>query len=60
MATKRKSLHEATAPVDAPLPLITVDGSGKFVVGAESANLIRQIKGDIAVITIAGLYRYVF
>jgi hypothetical protein len=57
MAAKSKSKAEALAPVDAPLPLVTVDSHGKFVVGSEAFNLIRQIKGDVAVIAVAGIYR---
>lgn len=59
MASKGKQTHDGTALVDAPLPLVTLDNSGKFVVGTEATNLIRQIKGEIAVIAIAGIYRYV-
>lgn len=49
----------AASNQDAPLPLITVDAKGKFVIGAEAANLIRHINGDVAVVSVAGLYRYV-
>lgn len=59
MASKGKQTHDGTPLVDAPLPLVTLDNSGKFVVGTEATNLIRQIKGEIAVIAIAGIYRYV-
>lgn len=41
------------------MPLVTLDNSGKFVVGTEAINLLRQIKGEIAVVAIAGIYRYV-
>jgi DeoR/GlpR family transcriptional regulator of sugar metabolism len=58
MAARKKAMHEATAPVDAPLPLVTVDNHGKFVIGTDAINLIRQIKGDIAVVSVAGIYRY--
>lgn len=59
MAAKGKAKGESMAVVDAPLPLVTVDAQGKFVVGPEASTLIRQIKGDIAVIAVAGIYRFV-
>ena len=62
MATKGKSARDAAAHQqnkDAPLPLVTVDSHGKFIVGTDAVNLIRQIKGDIAVVAVAGLYRCV-
>ncbi len=58
MASRRKSEPGTVAPMDAPLPLITIDSKGKFVVGQDSINLIRQIKGEIAVVAVAGIYRY--
>jgi hypothetical protein len=59
MSNRHKPGAAPATPVDAPLPLVTVDQHGKFVVGNESINLLRQIKGDIAVVAVAGLYRYV-
>eukprot|EP01127_Copromyxa_protea_P018100 TRINITY_DN5623_c0_g1_i1.p1 TRINITY_DN5623_c0_g1~~TRINITY_DN5623_c0_g1_i1.p1 ORF type:complete len:705 (-),score=131.73 TRINITY_DN5623_c0_g1_i1:77-2191(-) len=40
----------------APLPLIHLEGD-KFVIGEEAANSLRHITQDVAVISIAGLYR---
>lgn len=60
MAAHRQQTGQGMSPhVDAPLPLITVDSKGKFVIGTESLNLIKQIKGDIAVVAVAGIYRFV-
>jgi hypothetical protein len=41
------------------MPLITIQ-SGKFVLEHEAAKMISQIKGNIGVIAVAGLYRYYF
>lgn len=59
MASKGKQTHDGSSPVEAPVPLVTLDNNGKFVVGTEAINLLRQIKGEIAVVAIAGIYRYV-
>lgn len=40
----------------APLPLIYLEGD-KFVIGKEAAENLRNITHDIAVVSIAGLYR---
>jgi hypothetical protein len=40
-----------------PLPLLYVDDDGKFAVGEEAAQIISKVRGKIAVIAIAGLYR---
>lgn len=41
------------------LPLITLQ-NGKFVLGEQAAHMISSIKGEIGVIGVAGLYRYVY
>lgn len=41
----------------AAVPLIVLQGD-KFVVHEEGANKLQSITDDIAVISIAGLYRY--
>lgn len=41
----------------APLPLIHLEGD-KFVIGEEAAHNLRNITHDVAVVSIAGLYRY--
>ena len=40
-----------------PLPFITISASGECVVEEYAAKILSQIKGKIAVITVAGLYR---
>lgn len=39
-----------------PLPLIHLEGD-KFVIGQEAAENLRNITQDVAVVSIAGLYR---
>ena len=46
--------------MDHPIPLLFVNDAGKFELGAEAAKIISKVKGKIAVVAIAGLYRYVF
>jgi hypothetical protein len=41
-----------------PLPLITLQ-NGVFQVGNEALNVISSIKDDIAIVAVAGLYRFV-
>ncbi len=45
-------------PAEEALPLITLQ-NGKFVLGEQAAHMISSIKGEIGVIGVAGLYRYV-
>jgi hypothetical protein len=40
-----------------PLPLIHLEGD-KFIIGEEAANSLRNITHNVAVVSIAGLYRY--
>ncbi len=42
------------------IPLITgkVNEKEKFIINPEGARIINGIKGNVAVISIAGLYRY--
>lgn len=42
-----------------PVPFITLH-NGKFVVNQKLKEKFSRIKGDIAVLSVAGLYRYVF
>lgn len=41
-----------------PLPLITLNKNNQFVVGEEALKMISSLEGDIAVVAVAGLYRY--
>ncbi|OWZ09928.1 hypothetical protein PHMEG_00017291 [Phytophthora megakarya] len=41
----------------APLPFVTLSDDGSFDVAPEAVSYLQQIKGDIAVVAIAGLYR---
>lgn len=45
--------------MERPLPLLYVNDEGKFSVGDEAASVIEKVKGKVAVIAIAGLYRFV-
>jgi len=46
-------------PQEHPLPLITLNANNKFEVGAQAMDMISKLDGDVAIITVAGLYRYV-
>ncbi|GMF37890.1 unnamed protein product [Phytophthora fragariaefolia] len=45
------------APPAAPLPFVTLSDDGSFDVAPEAVEYLQQIRGDIAVVAIAGLYR---
>ncbi|GMF18798.1 unnamed protein product [Phytophthora lilii] len=52
------SVLMASAPaLAAPLPFVTLAADGSFEVCEEAAAYLRQIRGDVAVVAIAGLYR---
>ena len=50
-------MSEAPTFHGGPLPFITISPSGECVVEEYAAKILSQIKGRIAVITVAGLYR---
>lgn len=41
----------------APLPFVTLSDDGSFEISPEAVAYLQQIRGDIAVVAIAGLYR---
>jgi hypothetical protein len=45
--------------MDKPIPLITISGD-KFVVNEESMKVLANIKGEIAVVSVAGVYRFAY
>ncbi|KAE8904235.1 hypothetical protein PF005_g15084 [Phytophthora fragariae] len=45
------------APLAAPLPFVTLSDDGSFDIAPEAVEYLQQIRGDIAVVAIAGLYR---
>jgi hypothetical protein len=51
--------HEATKPMDltAPLPFVMLSDDGTFEVSPEAVQYLQQIRGAVAVVSIAGLYR---
>ncbi|RLN93015.1 hypothetical protein BBJ28_00012595 [Nothophytophthora sp. Chile5] len=48
---------DAAANPSAPLPFVTLTDDGSFEVAPEAVAYLQQIRGDIAVVAIAGLYR---
>ncbi|POM72054.1 Guanylate-binding protein [Phytophthora palmivora] len=47
-----------TSPsLSAPLPFVTLSDDGSFEITPEAVTYLQQIRGDIAVVAIAGLYR---
>lgn len=44
-------------PLAAPLPFVTLSDDGSFDIAPEAVEYLQQIRGDIAVVAIAGLYR---
>ncbi|KAG7390671.1 hypothetical protein PHYPSEUDO_007133 [Phytophthora pseudosyringae] len=43
--------------LSAPLPFVTLSDDGSFDVAPEAVSYLQQIRGDVAVVAIAGLYR---
>ncbi|RLN66335.1 hypothetical protein BBJ29_002597 [Phytophthora kernoviae] len=50
------ALRASTEP-SAPLPFVTLSDEGSFEIAPEAVTYLQQIRGDIAVVAIAGLYR---
>ena len=40
-----------------PLPLVEVDANDHFIVNENALEMLREIKGKICIIAMAGLYR---
>lgn len=58
--SKKTTKVEAIDDNDRPLPLITVDPETKqFVLNPEGLQALRAIKNNLAVVVVAGKYRYV-
>ncbi|KAG7394431.1 hypothetical protein PHYBOEH_005201 [Phytophthora boehmeriae] len=51
------SALSATTEPSAPLPFVTLSDDGSFEIAPEAIVYLQQIRGDIAVVAIAGLYR---
>ncbi|KUF98520.1 hypothetical protein AM588_10010020 [Phytophthora nicotianae] len=47
----------STLALSAPLPFVTLSDDGSFEIAPEAVTYLQQIRGDIAVVAIAGLYR---
>ncbi|KAG1713056.1 hypothetical protein DVH05_000783 [Phytophthora capsici] len=43
--------------LSAPIPFVTLSDDGSFDIAPEAVTYLQQIRGDIAVVAIAGLYR---
>ncbi|KAJ8537338.1 hypothetical protein ON010_g13258 [Phytophthora cinnamomi] len=50
-------MASAPPPPAAPLPFVTLSDDGGFDIAPEAVEYLGQIRGDIAVVAIAGLYR---
>lgn len=48
---------ESHPSISAPLPFVTLSNDGSFEIAPEAISYLQQIRGDIAVVAIAGLYR---
>ncbi|KAG2529524.1 hypothetical protein BBO99_00002368 [Phytophthora kernoviae] len=51
------SASRASTEPSAPLPFVTLSDGGSFEIAPEAVTYLQQIRGDIAVVAIAGLYR---